>query len=213
LDLIKPSDPIVTLSELASVVRHLRDAGAASINAMMNLAIFRLAVCCGLNATELADLRFRDILVDGAEPYVRAGAGQKERRISLLYDAETLEDLAHWEEQRRLDGAGADDWFLCARAKGSFGRKLSRFKIGRRFKTACGCLNRPVTINCGHRTFIRILLAAGVQPRELAAAAGIEIATVHAYRSIPLSEVPDEIGNIFRPRAAPHGNSADGDPT
>ena len=69
----------------------------------MNLVLFRLAACCGLRASEIANLQMDDVRTELARPHlrIRAGAskGGRSRIVPLWWDATTLTDLADWKRQ------------------------------------------------------------------------------------------------------------------
>ena len=60
-------DPVrvLTRRELAAVLCELLRLGAKSQKARMNCTILRLACCCGLRPSEIAELRVGDVLVEG----------------------------------------------------------------------------------------------------------------------------------------------------
>ena len=79
---------ILTRNEMATVLTDLRRRSGRSVNARMNLAIFRLASCCGLRASEIATLRLRDVHVGHSRPFLQirkeiAKCG-KARRVPLF---------------------------------------------------------------------------------------------------------------------------------
>ena len=59
----RSADPtkILTRRELAAVLADLRRKAPRSKNTRLNLAVFRLAACCGLRASEIAKLRLGDV--------------------------------------------------------------------------------------------------------------------------------------------------------
>ena len=54
---------ILTRSELAQVLTDLRRRSSRLPNVQMNLAIVRLACCCGLRASEIGGLRLADVVL------------------------------------------------------------------------------------------------------------------------------------------------------
>src|SRR3989304_1848246 len=121
---------ILTRRELATVLADLARQAPRSAGARMNRAIFRLACCCGLRASEIAALRLEDLHTETSRPHVvvRAGAakGGGGRRVPLWWDAGTLTDLAAWKEERRQQRAAPKDAFVCCLKSGGFGRPLRR---------------------------------------------------------------------------------------
>ena len=110
----------------------------------MNLAILRLACCCGLRASEIGGLTLGDVRVGIARPHlvVRAEHAKlgRPRRVPLWWDAGTLNDLAAWLDFRFDQGAKRDDPFICSLQRATFGEHLNRHVLRRRFHTACRIL-------------------------------------------------------------------------
>ena len=52
---------ILTKEEIGAVLANLHRNGTRSLNTRMNLAIFRLACCCGLRVSEIAGLQTADM--------------------------------------------------------------------------------------------------------------------------------------------------------
>lgn len=63
-----PDLSILTRRELASVLDDFSSKAPRSANARLNLVLFRLAVCCGLRASEIAHLRISDVRIEGGRP-------------------------------------------------------------------------------------------------------------------------------------------------
>src|SRR4051794_167108 len=91
---------ILMRRELQAVLADLRRKAGRSPSTRLNLVIFRLAACCGLRASEIANLRVSDLRVEVARPHVRirrgAAKGGRPRNVPLWWDAGTLADLAAW---------------------------------------------------------------------------------------------------------------------
>jgi integrase len=89
---------ILTRRELAAVLNDLKRKAPRSKNTRLNLALFRLACCCGLRASEIAKLQVGDVRTELARPHIgiRNGAAQggRSRIVPLWWDAGTLEDLS-----------------------------------------------------------------------------------------------------------------------
>ena len=85
---------ILTRRELRTVLADLTRKAERSVNTRLNLVIFRLACCCGLRASEIAQLRLVDVKVGVDRPHLRVqrcvGKGRKPRRVPLWWDADTL---------------------------------------------------------------------------------------------------------------------------
>ncbi len=171
---------ILTRDELTRVLTDLRRRGARLPGVHMNLAIVRLACCCGLRASEIAGLWMADVITDTARPHLRIRAEcaklNRPRRVPLWWDAGTLEDIAAWKAHRRAEGACANDPFICSLQRATLGEPLNRHVLRRRFVTACGALGHPrqrtLTIHHGRHTFISHALAGGRTLAEVRAAAG-----------------------------------------
>ena len=102
---------ILTRQELAAVLQSLGRQARRTESARMNLAIVRLACCCGLRASEIAGLTMDDVVLVTGRPHLRVRAGvakcQKARRVPLWWDAGTLRDLAQWRAGRQSAGPEA----------------------------------------------------------------------------------------------------------
>ena len=100
---------ILTRRELAGVLVDLNRKASRSKNTRLNLVLFRLACCCGLRASEIAQLRLDDVRVDLERPHLRirrgAAKGGRPRIVPLWWEADTLCDLRQWREQRLQAGA------------------------------------------------------------------------------------------------------------
>jgi integrase len=59
---------ILTRTELQQVLADLRRKAPRSKNTRLNLVIFRLSACCGLRASEIAQLRMADVRVEMPRP-------------------------------------------------------------------------------------------------------------------------------------------------
>jgi integrase len=63
----------------------------------MDRTIFRLACCCGLRVSEIAQLRLGDVQLDSLRPHIRIRAAiakcGRARRVPLWWDAGTLSDI------------------------------------------------------------------------------------------------------------------------
>src|ERR1700738_1775932 len=66
---------ILTRRELAAVLNDLKRKATQSKNTRMNLALFRLACCCGLRASEIANLQVGDVRTELARPHIRIRNG------------------------------------------------------------------------------------------------------------------------------------------
>jgi integrase len=195
---------ILTRSELAKVLGDLKRRSDRLPNVGMNLAIVRLACCCGLRASEIGGLRLADVVVGIPRPFIAVRAEtaklRRPRRVPLWWDAGTLEDLTRWKERRQSQGAASVDPFVCSLQRATFGSALSRHVLRRRFLTACRILGwdrvRTLTIHHGRHTFISHALAGGRTLAEVRAAAGhTSLATTSVYLHIAVDD--GQPGSLF----------------
>ena len=95
----------------------------------MNLAIVRLACCCGLRASEIGGLQLGDVVTGTPRPHIRVrrevAKGGRPRRVPLWWDAGTLRDIEAWKELRQRQGAGPEDPLVCSTRKGTSGQPLN----------------------------------------------------------------------------------------
>jgi integrase len=127
--------------ELAAVLNDLKRKAPRSKNTRMNLALFRLACCCGLRASGIANLQVSDVRTELARPHIRirdgAAKGGRSRVVPLWWDAGTLEDLAARKTERLRQGAGADQPFLAFLIPGRVVKPFSRHTLRKRFGDFC----------------------------------------------------------------------------
>jgi len=196
---------ILLRRELALVLSALKKRADRLPNVQMNLAIVRLACCCGLRASEVGGLRIGDVKVGIDRPFllIRAEHAKlgRPRRVPLWWDAGTLEDLTAWLERRRQQGAKGDDPFICSLQTATFGDPLNRHVLRRRFHTACRVLGwdrlRTLTIHHGRHTFISHALAGGRTLAEVKAAAGhASLLTTSVYLHVAVDEEA-KVGRLF----------------
>jgi integrase len=197
-------DKVLTKQEIHSVVADLRRRARRSTNSKMNLALFRLACCCGLRVSELTGLILDDLRVDCGRPSIRVrkaiAKGHKPRTVPLTFDAATLADLREWKMFRVNQGARGDDWVICSQSKPSVGRQIDRRNARKRFKAACRALGgervATLTIHHGRHSFITHCLYAGRNVIEVQAAAGhSSLNTTTRYAHVLLDD--GSIGNVF----------------
>ena len=200
------TDPtkILTRSELATVLADLKRKAPRSKNTRLNLVIFRLACCCGLRASEIAQLQVIDVRVDVARPHLRirrgAAKGGRPRIVPLWWDAGTLEDLAAWKADHVERGAAAEHPFVASLQTGRETKTFSRHTLRKRFRTACKVLGperlRTLTIHHGRHTFISHALAGGRTLAEVRDAAGHANVTVTSgYLHVAVDT--DSVGQLF----------------
>jgi integrase len=142
--------------------------------------VFRLAVCCGLRASEIAQLQVGDVHVQLPRPHLRirasAAKGGKPRMVPLWWDAGTLEDLSQWRAVRLEGGMRATDPFISSAKPDRERIVYSRHTLRKRFRTACRVLGterlQTLTIHHGRHTFISHASAGGRTLAEVRDAAG-----------------------------------------
>jgi integrase len=133
---------ILTRRELAVVLNDLKRKAPRSKNTRLNLALFRLACCCGLRASEIAKLQVGDVRTELARPHVRirngAAKGRRSWTVPLWRDAGTLEDLMAmaWKADWLRAGAEYDEPFLASLIPGRAVKPFSRHTLRKRFLTA-----------------------------------------------------------------------------
>ena len=195
---------LLTRQELATVLTDLQRQAERSLSMRLNLVLFRLAACCGLRASEIAQLAIGDVHIDGHRPHLRlrkgAAKGGKGRMVPLWWDAGTLADLKAWRGERITSGAKADDRFLVSLRPGRGKITLSRHTLRRRFLTACKSLGltrlQTLTIHHGRHTFISHALAGGRTLAEIRDAAGhANVSITSAYLHIAVDD--ESVGNLF----------------
>jgi integrase len=191
---------ILTRHELTTVLAELRRKAPRSAMTRQNLVIFRLAACCGLRVSEIAQLQIADVRVELARPHLRirrgAAKGGKPRMVPLWWDAGTLADLAAWKTHRLHQGAECNAPFV----PNSCGTRLSRHTLRKRFRTACKVLGperlASLTIHHGRHTFISHALAGGRTLAEVRDAAGhANVSITSGYLHIAVDD--DGIGDLF----------------
>jgi integrase/recombinase XerD len=196
---------ILSRRELALVLTALKKRAARLPNVQMNLAIVRLACCCGLRASEIGGLQLGDVNVGVIRPFLQVRAEYaklgRPRRVPLWWDAGTLEDLTAWLERRRQQGAKSDHPFICSLQGATFGEPLNRHVLRRRFHTACRVLGwdrlRTLTIHHGRHTFVSHALAGGRTLAEVKAAAGhASLLTTSVYLHVAVED-EGKVGDLF----------------
>src|SRR5262249_26897408 len=107
---------ILTRTELAAVLAHVRRLAARSANARRNLLIVGRACCAGLRVSEIAALRVDDVVLGCQRPHLRlrreTTKGKHPRTVPLWWDAGTLADLTAWKAERLAQGAQDRDPFV-----------------------------------------------------------------------------------------------------
>jgi integrase len=195
---------ILTRRELQTVLADLRKRAMRSKNARLNLVIFRLSACCGLRASEIAQLHCADIMMQMPRPHIRirvgASKGGRSRRVPLWWDGGTLADLTEWRAQRAACGAKGGDPFVASWLPGREKKTFSRHTLRKRFRTACRALGpdrlATLTIHHGRHTFISHALAGGRTLAEVRDAAGHSNVTITSgYLHVAVED--EGVGSLF----------------
>ncbi|MEX2168067.1 MAG: site-specific integrase, partial [Pirellulales bacterium] len=203
---IRPLDAtkILTRRELFAVLADLARKAPRSKNTRLNLVIFRLAACCGLRASEIAQLRVGDVHTQLPRPHIkiRAGAakGGRTRMVPLWWDAGTLADISACKADRQERGSTADSPFIASLRPGREGTQLSRHTLRKRFRTACKVVGAErlasLTIHHGRHTFISHALAGGRTLAEVRDAAGhANVSITSRYLHIAVDD--QTVGQLF----------------
>jgi integrase/recombinase XerD len=203
----RAADPtkILTRRELTAVLADLKRKAERSKNTRLNLVLFRLAACCGLRVSEIANLQIADVRVELPRPHlrIRAGAakGGRPRTVALWWDAGTLADVKVWKQERLRLKAKPGEPFLASLRPGRQPSPFSRHTLRKRFRTACKVLGRErletLTIHHGRHTFLSHALAGGRTLAEVRDAAGhANVSITSAYLHVTVDD--DAVGNLFR---------------
>src|SRR5436190_13217671 len=198
---------ILTRRELQAVLGDLKAKARRSANAHLNLVLVRLACCCGLRVSEIANLQIADVRAETSRPHLRirrgASKGGRPRVVPLWWDSGTLRDLAEWKTERLDHGAKADEPFVASLRPNRQTPSLSRHTLRRRFKTACRVLGlarlETLTIHHGRHTFISHALAGSRTLAEVRDAAGhANVSITSAYLHVAVED--EEVGELFAAR-------------
>ena len=85
---------ILTLNQVKRVLEDLERRSRRYRSTLTNLAVFRLATCCGLRVSEISQLELRDLKLTSQRPHIHVrkgvGKGGKARKVPLWWDAGTL---------------------------------------------------------------------------------------------------------------------------
>ncbi|HEY4308900.1 MAG TPA: site-specific integrase, partial [Pirellulales bacterium] len=190
--------------ELGTVLAELARKAPRSRSTRLNLVVFRLAACCGLRASEIANLQIGDVRLQMPRPHLRirsgAAKGGRPRTVPLWWDAGTLTDLAAWYAVRAQDAKETISPFIASLRSGHAIRPLSRHTLRKRFRTACKVLGSDrlasLTIHHGRHTFISHALAGGRTLAEVRDAVGhSNVSITSAYLHVAVED--DRIGNLF----------------
>jgi integrase len=186
---------------LAALKRNAR----RSVSTHLNFVIVRLACCCGLRASEIAGLRLADVVTGVARPHIHvrksSAKNGRARRVPLWWDAGTLQDVSTWKAMRIVMQAADTDPLVCSVREGTFGHKLTRHVLRRRFQRACRVLGNErvacLTTHHGRHTFISHALAGGRSLAEVRDAAGhANVSVTSAYLHV-VADDDGTVGDLF----------------
>jgi len=100
--------PLFTIQNNVNKLVRIRRLTPYLSQGRIRFKIVRLACCCGLRASEITELRLRDVVVGVERPHLRIGAagvkGRKRRTVPLWWDAGTLADISGWKQFRESCG-------------------------------------------------------------------------------------------------------------
>lgn len=196
----------MTRDEVPLIIKDLHRRAKRSVSSHLNLIIFRLSCCCGLRRSEIAGLRFTDLVLAGARPCITIrkentkgrNGERRERKVPLWWDSGTLEDLKAWVAFRKEMGARPNDPVVCGVSRVNRGKALTGSHIAKRWKAAIRCLGperrAQLSVHCGRHTFASLSHAAGHSPVEVQAALGHS--SVHTT-SLYLHAVPTDVPDVF----------------
>ena len=195
---------ILVRREMATVLADLHRKAERSPNTRLNLIVFRLAACCGLRVSEIAQLQMADVRTEIARPHLRirrsSAKGGRPRVVPLWWDGRTLAELRAWRAERARQGAQPQDAFVASMREDRAGTPLSRFTLRKRFLTACKALGpdrlKTLTVHHGRHTFISHALAGGRTLAEVRDAAGhANVSITSAYLHVAVDD--DAVGDLF----------------
>lgn len=196
---------ILMRRELQTVLDDLRRKARRSPNSRMNLIIFRLATCCGLRVSEIANLKVSDLRLDVIRPHVRIRRGAaklgRPRNVPLWWDAGTLADLAAWKKDKLLANPNAETPLVASLRDGRGNLRMSRHTLRKRFRTACKVLGlarlETLTIHHGRHTFISHALAGNRNLAEVRDAAGhANVSITSTYLHVVIDD-EEGVGDLF----------------
>ena len=192
---------ILTPNQVKRVLEDLERRSRRYRSTLTNLAVFRLGTCCGLRVSEISQLELRDLKLTSERPHIHVrkgvGKGGKARKVPLWWDAGTLAFLQQFMTRRIQEEASGSSLLICSTSVQSFGNRLDRMNLSRRFKQAIKVLGPDCcsSIHDGRHSFASIALAAGRTLPEVRDALGHRnISTTSVY----LHALDDgTVGSIF----------------
>jgi site-specific recombinase XerD len=156
---IKPEKKM-TLEEVRTIAADIQRRAKRSVNSRMNEVIFHLSTFAGIRATEIANLKLKDIkLESGDKPFVHVenGKGGKTADVYIINAKTTL--VLHKFMQERLANNANDNDYLLVKTNG---KQFNRHEIALRFKSAIKVLPahrvKELSVHCGRHTFATVML-------------------------------------------------------
>jgi integrase/recombinase XerD len=192
---------LLSMTEIKTVINHLKDKARRSINARVNLTVFRLATCCGLRVSELTGLTLDNIKLNSIHVPKEIAKNGKARRVPLTWDQATRDDIHAWKAFRESQGATGSDPFLCLQGKANMGKRIDRWNARDRFKSCCACLGeerqREVTIHHGRHSFVSHALHNDKRIVDVQHAVGHSSLAVTSIYAHVVADDDEQIGNLF----------------
>ena len=197
------STRILTKQEISEILHELglrrRNKWQAT---RRNKVIFRLAACCGLRASEIANLNIKDVHLGIARPYIHVvnGKGNKSRHVPLWWDKGTLADLTHWIGERMSAHEASPQDPVVINTRGEwFGTRMNRVEIRKRFRWVCSQTGRQATTHDGRHTFASHAIHGGRSLMEVRDALGhsnISTTSIYAHVCVDPDNEPDDIFDL-----------------
>lgn len=202
--MLKLQNRVLSKSEITTVIAYHKSWRRRKLlGTGRNFAIFRLSACCALRRKEIAGLNLSDFFFESDRPFIRvrkeitkghrkAGATEvtrKARKVSLLIDTETREDLKKW-WTIRMEQTGGDRNapFICGTRPANFGKRLPPTNIAKMWRTALYPLGsdraRTTGIHSGRHTCLSHLVRNGFPlafVRDFAGHANIATTSIYSH--------------------------------
>jgi integrase len=210
--MLKLKDRILSEIEIHRVLDDLSKRAKRSTASKQNLVVFRLACCCGLSRTEIADLQLRDVHTYDGRPRIEVckvrprdgDVPRKPRVVPLHIDKRLVDDITAWRAFRHKQ-SGGDRLapFVCGLRKVNAGMPIPAKAIALKWKTAIRCLGtervKQLSVMCGRHTYCRHLLNKGFDLATVQAFAGhASIQLTAAYLEEDEATGVEFDGNLFK---------------
>jgi len=211
--LIELQTRVFLLPEILKVVDDLRakrtsTTGVHSESHFRNLAVFRLATCCGMRCKEIQHSQLRDFHFAGERPYVQVrkeatkGPNPRPRKIPLWWDHGTKFDLEDFWNYRMLQtNDNPTAYFIMHPYQRDQTKIVERKKMYRRFMNAIRCLGeercKQLSPHSGRHSFCSHMLNIGHSAAAVRDAAGhCNISITNTYlHALDNGTLPDAFAN------------------